>query len=117
MPRFVVLTHDYPLLHWDLMLEKEASLRTWRLLREPGCTGPIDAEGLCDHRLAYLDYEGPLSGNRGTVRRFDRGEYSIAEESEARLVLDLSGLVLRGRGVMEQTGEPGKWSFSLESRL
>ena len=35
MPRFVILEHDYPELHWDLMLETAGALRTWRLLRPP----------------------------------------------------------------------------------
>ena len=35
------------------------------------------ATRLPDHRLAYLEYEGPVSGNRGVVRRIDSGKYEI----------------------------------------
>src|SRR5437879_2020084 len=31
MRRFVILEHDHPQLHWDLMLEAGPALRTWRL--------------------------------------------------------------------------------------
>ena len=64
MPRFVILEHDHPVLHWDLMLEAGDVLQTWRLANPPtpGCA--IDATALPDHRLTYLDYEGPVSGNR-----------------------------------------------------
>ena len=111
MPRFVVLIHDYPVLHWDFMLEKEAALRTWRLTRPPNEPGPIAAEPLADHRLAYLDYEGPVSGNRGTVRRFDRGEYTLLEESDGSIVVDLCGTVLKGMAAIERVDEPESWTF------
>jgi hypothetical protein len=114
MPRFVVLIHDHPALHWDLMLEKEAGLRTWRLERAPGEAGPIAAESLADHRLAYLDYEGPVSGNRGSVRRFDRGEYALLEETDSRLEVKLVGTVLHGNAVLERSASTGGWMFTFE---
>ena len=41
----------------------------------------MDAEVLPDHRLAYLDYEGPISGDRGSVTRWDRGTYDVEHQS------------------------------------
>ena len=72
MPRYVILDHDHPSRHWDFMLESGGVLRTWRLLAEPTAGGPIAAEPLGDHRIAYLDYEGPLSGDRGGSSRAGR---------------------------------------------
>jgi hypothetical protein len=112
MSRFVVLIHDSPMLHWDFMLENEAALRTWRLARQPSEPGPIDAEALADHRLAYLDYEGPVSGDRGSVRRFDRGEYALVEETTERVVIELRGAVLRGMAVFERGGDGEDWTFA-----
>ena len=61
MPRFVVLEHDSPCgRHWDFMLEQENALATWALPQPPD-TAEMPAEPLPDHRLAYLDYEGPIS--------------------------------------------------------
>jgi hypothetical protein len=98
MPRFVILEHDHPELHWDLMLESGATLRTWRLLqplRAPGET--ISAVALSDHRLHYLDYEGPVSGGRGTVKRWDAGEYApIDSEPGDALHFLLDGARVRG---------------------
>lgn len=118
MPQFVVLTHDFPMWHWDFMLEQNASLRTWRLLGDPASGVEVAAEPLADHRLAYLDYEGPLSGNRGRVARWDRGEYAIQEERDDRLVLRLRGNRLRGEAVLqfrvterEDVSGPARWSF------
>ena len=70
MPRFVVLEHVRPEdRHWDLMLESGDALATWALKHSPDSAQPIAAEQLPDHRLAYLDYEGPISGGRGAVTR------------------------------------------------
>ena len=62
-------------LHWDSMLETDGVLRTWALPAEPAKDHEMIAEALADHRLAYLDYEGPISGDRGEVRRWDAGEW------------------------------------------
>jgi len=75
MPRFVILQHDWPQLHWDLMLENGANLRTWRLPELPQPHHPIPLVALPPHRSIYLDYEGPVSGNRGSVVRVLSGTY------------------------------------------
>ncbi len=35
----------------------------------------VDAQQLGHHRKSYLEYEGPLSGDRGQVHRIDSGNY------------------------------------------
>ncbi len=102
MSRFVILTHDHPFLHWDFMLEDGTVLRTWRLLKAPGSAHEIAAEQLPNHRLAYLDYEGAISNNRGTVKRFDAGEFQMIEESEQHLFFHLSGKKIQGDYLLRQ---------------
>ena len=112
--RFVILHHQvHDGEHWDLMVEQGDVLLTWRLPREPtGASSlPMPAERIADHRKAYLDYEGPLSGNRGEVRQWDRGDYETIEENESRVVVCLSGSKLSGRATLEHTGEPAAWTF------
>jgi hypothetical protein len=104
MPRFVVLEHDHPFLHWDLMLETGSVLRTWRLAAPPQPAAPVEATPLGDHRPIYLDYEGPVSGGRGTVTRWDSGTYDWIEERPERLEVRLEGIRLRGRLLLERTG-------------
>jgi hypothetical protein len=111
MPRYVILEHDHPVRHWDLMLEWGEVLRTWRLVEPPRLGVTVGAEASFDHRPLYLDYEGPLSGGRGTVARWDAGTYS-AEEDGAALVLRLDGGRLRGSARLEPAG--GAWTFRLE---
>lgn len=107
MPQFVLLEHDHPELHWDFMLESGPSLLTWRLDQIPAGRAEIAAIALPDHRRAYLDYEGPVSGNRGTVTRIDRGDFerltSDSDEVRARLYGDR----LRGTMRLLRDGSDG----------
>ena len=87
-PRFVLLHHAMEASagrydHWDLMLEHGGTLVTFELDRLPTATGQFEARRLADHRLAYLDYEGHISGNRGQVFRLDRGRYQEVEPDDA----------------------------------
>lgn len=75
MPRFAILEHDWPTRHWDLLLEHGTILKSWRLLTEPHPGQFVVAEPIADHRLLYLDYEGEVSGDRGTVTQWDTGVY------------------------------------------
>jgi len=105
MPRFVVLEHDHPERHWDLLLEAGAVLWAWRLRAPPAPGATVEAERSFDHRLMYLDYEGPVSGNRGTVSRWAHGEYAWREQGEGRLVADITGPTLSGTLLLEAIGE------------
>lgn len=89
--RYAVLHHtgvDAP--HYDLLFETAAGspLRTYRVDRWPMETGAVLVERLADHRRIYLDYEGPISGNRGSVRRVAQGTCQLDRSGE-RLVLHL----------------------------
>src|SRR5438552_222517 len=97
MPRFVVLEHDHPVLHWDLMLEAGGVLQTWRLAQPPlPSSAAIEATRLPDHRLMYLDYEGPISGNRGAVTRWDAGTFEEKMDSTTTKILKMNGTRLHG---------------------
>ena len=75
--RFVVLRHDgIPQPHFDLMFESDPDGRlitfrspVWPLVE------PTDLIPLGEHRREYLAYEGPISGNRGQVRRVAEGTF------------------------------------------
>src|SRR5438105_1964279 len=97
MPRFVLLAHDHPFVHWDLMLEAGSALRTWRLHALPRVGIAVVAESLGEHRLAYLDYEGPVSGGRGTVKRVDSGDFEWVVNELDCVELRITGNQLRGR--------------------
>src|SRR6476620_1293766 len=101
MPRFVVLWHQTPPgyprgSHFDLMLEQGDVLLTWALDHLPKPGENVIAQRLPDHRLTYLDFEGDVQGDRGTVSRVDVGEYEWLPETATLLIAGLRGNKLRG---------------------
>ncbi len=109
--KFVVLAHDWPALHWDFLVERGGVLRAWRLLGEAHADIDVPAELNADHRLFYLDYEGPVSGGRGSVSRWDAGTCDWLADEPDRVELELRGAKLTGRAVLRREGE--RWVFRL----
>lgn len=96
MPRFAILSHDHPHFHWDLFLEEGDVLRAFRLEQPPAPGGTFEAERINDHRLIYLEYEGPLSGGRGEVRQWDAGQFEWIVKGSERMVASLLGRNFHG---------------------
>jgi len=95
MPRYVVLQHNTPAdpdrpVHWDLMLEAGAVLWTWALPEIPRPDFEAVAERLADHRIVYLEYEGPISRGRGEVRRIMSGEFEFESATDDRIHLRIT---------------------------
>lgn len=112
--RYVILHHEIGGgEHWDLMLERGDVLLTWQLLREPVSPAdlPIPAHRIQDHRKAYLEYEGPLTGDRGIVKRVDHGAVTFVVFTESRIEMDLCGERLSGRFRLSGVGD--EWSLEL----
>ena len=76
----------------DSSVSRGELLWTWAIH-----TNPLDqslplkcsAERLPDHRVAYLEYEGPISGDRGRVQQVAKGTYEAANWSEEQIELRL----------------------------
>ena len=83
---YVVLHHTFPHgggeAHFDLLLAEgdDGPLRTWRSSAWPLAEGAA-LSPLPPHRRAYLTYEGPVSGNRGEVRRAVAGEWTLLDDA------------------------------------
>jgi hypothetical protein len=113
MPRFVILEHDHPELHWDFMLEANAVLRTWKLSAPPQVGQAVSAESSFDHRLVYLEYEGAISGDRGSVVQWDAGTFEWDKEEKNDIRIELSGK--RCSGPVEMVcGSDQKWQLTLK---
>ena len=113
MPRFVILQHDWPEPHWDLLLEVGDRLRAWRLSTEPLPRSIVEAVPNEDHRLFYLDYEGPVGDDRGTVEVWDRGTYGGTEITD-EFVVDWVGVKYKGTAYL-LTAKEGGYLFALSS--
>jgi hypothetical protein len=68
------------------------TFRIPRRLDELNAGESMEAESLGDHRPRYLHYEGPLSDNRGSVKRIATGQlrasHNEAGESEYEIHWD-----------------------------
>ncbi len=86
--RFVLLRHEMPphhslASHWDLLFENGDLLLTFRLFQL--CeSAPVElsATRLPDHRRPYLEYEGEVSGGRGTVSQVATGNFAAINRKE-----------------------------------
>lgn len=107
--RFTILTHDHPYLHWDFLVENGETLLAWRLLEEPDSMNPFAVEPLPDHRTLYLDYEGPVSRNRGNVAQWDTGICEMTESPEFGFTFELEGKRLKGRLRLEWVEGESRW--------
>jgi hypothetical protein len=105
MSRFVILLHELcGGEHWDIMFEVKVDgcgqLDTWSIPPQSNLIGTLNkldsfscpAKKLPYHRLAYLDYEGEVSNNRGNVKRVDKGTYQKINNNKFKL----SGNLLNG---------------------
>jgi hypothetical protein len=116
------------------MLESGESLNSWALLELPrgwqaaqshtALSFPkcmktseanlVEVERLGDHRREYLEYEGPLSGERGRVTRIDAGSFVIIDESPQCWRVELRGRKIQGQVALEAgTAGAGKWTLAL----
>jgi hypothetical protein len=96
--RYAVLHHggvDEP--HYDLMFETRpgSDLATWRSPAWP-IYGELELTRLRDHRRIYLDYQGELSLQRGTVTRVAEGTCQLEIDEDSVWIIQLdNGIKLR----------------------
>lgn len=96
---FVVLRHmDREGTHYDLMIDDGERLATWKFARPPETAqdSPLVCRRIGDHRRIYLEYEGPISGDRGEVRRHDLGRCETEVQSPDRWRVEFGGQMVKG---------------------
>ena len=103
--RFVIQKHSKGSdVHWDLMIELDNTLATWRLDTPPekltGNTAP--AEKIFDHELRFLTYEGPVNNGKGTVCIADSGECRILTNDDDRITGVFKGKCVIGEFSLKQ---------------
>lgn len=102
--------------HWDLMLEADEVLETWRIGLSPKdiTDTKTSAVKIFDHALKFLTYEGALSADKGSVTIADKGTFRIIEQSDRVKQLELNGNILRGSFVLRHLRDD-EWEFSPQS--
>lgn len=109
MPQFVLLHHRLPPDsdrpdHFDLMLEDGDSLLTWAVADFPHERSQL-AEELPRHRMAYLTYEGPVSKNRGQVKRVAAGSFEWLQRADGEWIVELNSPALSGKLHLQRQDE------------
>ena len=97
--RFVVLLHSWKGGdHYDLMIDDGGRLATFKSIHPPESAGNdgLECTRIGEHRRIYLDYEGPVSEDRGFVRRHDAGTCILEARSESQWRVTFQGRRLRG---------------------
>lgn len=124
----VVLEHRLPGgWHFDWLLadpaDPQGPLWTARLDRPPADWmpgGQLMLEHLPPHRRTYLTYEGPVSGNRGTVRRVAQGDHYPSLWTPGRCLTTVVWEGLPGTFEVAMTKLPGstndRWLAALTAR-
>jgi hypothetical protein len=100
MPKFVIQQHTWDNhTHWDLMLEQRQHLATWQIPIGPAewSAGAQNARKIPNHRLEYLTYQGPISGDRGMVTIADQGDFEPVAITENCWLVRLTGKRLNGQ--------------------
>lgn len=112
--QFVIQQHTTPEgVHWDLMLEMDDCLWTWRLNVPPAeiKDEPITAERIGDHPLRFLTYEGPVQKNTGHVKIVDRGTYHLTKQIKDTLTLVSHGKILKETFALSKSPNTLLWTL------
>lgn len=95
------------------MLECADALATWQLPTWPPPSGsPLPAAALADHRKAYLNYQGEVSGGRGHVQIVDSGRYETLQQREGFWLVRLAGEGFTGLLRLERSAGTA-WTLSV----
>lgn len=115
--KFVILEHrQVEARHWDLLLEMPyADARSWALEECPPGIGWRRARELDPHRELYFRYEGPISGSRGHVLRWDEGNYELLADARGIVRLICRGQQICGILELEHIDEAA-WRYRFFNR-
>ncbi|HIE14732.1 TPA: 3'-phosphoesterase [Candidatus Bathyarchaeota archaeon] len=113
---FVIQKHWATRLHYDLRLEMEGVLKSWAIPKKPPVKSRVKrlAIQVEDHPIEYADFEGVIPEGHygaGIVEIWDRGNYTLIEKAENKLVFELNGKQLRGIYCLVKFKSDKKWLF------
>jgi hypothetical protein len=123
--RFVILRHEVPPefprpSHWDLLLEHGEVALAWALDDLPaewsagGTNSLVTAVRLPDHRLYYLDYEGPISAGRGQVSRIFQGVCEWCQLQADQVQAKLACAAFTTQITLLDLGKDKPWQLRVE---
>lgn len=112
--KFVIQKHERKNqdVHWDLMLEAETALETYRLELPPEKVAEqsTTAIRISDHPLKFLTYQGTVNNGLGTVEIVHTGTYKQLEANEKYRRLLLDSQTLQGQFTLTHI-DSDRWQF------
>lgn len=112
--KFVIQKHtrQHQPIHWDLMLQVNDALQTYRLQLPPEKLKQKNtAVKISDHPLRFLIYEGSVNKGLGSVQIADCGTYELLNETDDSKKIQFHGNVLKGIFTLIQI-EADNWEFT-----
>jgi DNA ligase D-like protein (predicted 3'-phosphoesterase) len=113
---YVIQKHDASHLHYDLRLQKNGVLKSWAIPKEPPLHQGVRrlAVQTEDHPLEYASFEGEIPEGEygaGTVKIWDKGDYSIEKWREKEIIIDIHGQKLQGLYCLIKFKGEKNWLF------
>ncbi len=98
--RYVIHHHICEDEHYDLMIEDNDSLKTWRIVLKDLSKlidgHEIRGQRIKDHRKEYLSYEGQIKSGKGRVEIFDSGACVFIDNKINKIKCTFNGKIFRG---------------------
>jgi DNA ligase D-like protein (predicted 3'-phosphoesterase) len=116
MAIFVVHRHHAKHLHYDLRLERNGTLKSWAVPKQPPLTKGIKrlAVQVENHPLSYAKFKGTIPEGQygaGKVDIWDKGTYKAESIREKKWVVVFKGKKLKGRYCILRFRPPKNWLF------
>jgi DNA ligase D-like protein (predicted 3'-phosphoesterase) len=93
-------------------------LKSWAVPKEPPTGAGVKrlAVAVDDHDIDYADFEGTIPEGQygaGTVKIWDKGNYSMISVHKEKMVFDLKGKKLKGEYVLLRFAKAGPKNWLL----
>ena len=98
--------------HWDLMLQVNDTLQTYRLELPPEKLEQKNpALKISDHQLKFLTYEGPVNKGTGSIQIADHGTYELLKKNDESKKIQFNGNTLKGIFILTHI-EANDWELT-----
>lgn len=98
--------------HWDLMLESENVLITFRSDYPPEelKRNNHQLQKIFDHDPKFLNYQGPVNNGEGDIKMQDGGFFAYSIESKNLYLIEFDGDILKGNFKLQHASDD-RWEF------
>ncbi len=118
--RYVIHHHICEDEHYDLMIEDNDSLKTWRIGQKDLSIlidgHEIRGQKIKDHRKEYLSFEGQINSGKGRVEIFDSGKLVFIDNDINKIRCKFHGKIFRGEITISEQQEFTSIAYSKNNK-